>query len=220
MVSAGPVEPMLLPMPPASPAGLGAAVSAATPWQGVPRPSAPPLKGNTLVVRVRRASGLRNTDGPFAGKADPYVKLCLVDPRRRTVAGPRQTSVKANTLKPVWNEDITFEGIDTPAAYTLRLEVLDKDLLLGLSATLADSLVPDDKLGAAEVDLGTLYNSEGFQERELIIERRKLGLFKATSTLASALWGAGATCGHAQARAEQARQGSSSSAWMQHSGPH
>jgi len=38
-------------------------------------------RGRKLVVRVKNASGLRNTDGPFAGKSDPYVILRLVDGR-------------------------------------------------------------------------------------------------------------------------------------------
>jgi len=135
-------------------------------------------RGRHLVVHVKNATGLRNTDGPFAGKSDPYVILCLVDGNGKTVAGPKQTSVKDDTLNPVWNEDIVFEGLDTPAAYTLRVNVFDKDTFLGTGHL--DWLSPDDKLGDGKVDLGTLYNTRDFQDKELVIERRKLGLFKAT----------------------------------------
>lgn len=139
-------------------------------------------RSKKLVVRVKNAIGLRNTDGPFAGKSDPYVILRLVDASGKTVAGPKQTSVKDDTLNPVWNEDIVFEGLDTPAAYTLKLNVFDKDTFLGTGYL--DWLSSDDKLGDGSVILGTLYRNPGFQERELVIERRKLGLFKAKLNIA------------------------------------
>jgi len=139
-------------------------------------------RSKKLVVRVKNAIGLRNTDGPFAGKSDPYVILRLVDASGKTVAGPKQTSVKDDTLSPVWNEDIVFEGLDTPAAYTLKLNVFDKDTFLGTGHL--DWLSSDDKLGDGSVILGTLYRNPGFQERELVIERRKLGLFKAKLNIA------------------------------------
>lgn len=138
--------------------------------------------GRKLVVHVKNASGLRNTDGPFAGKSDPYVILRLVDASGKTVAGPKQTGVKDDTLNPVWNEEIVFEGLDTPAAYTLKLNVFDKDTFLGTGHL--DWLSSDDRLGDGAVDLGTLYKSKGFQEKELVIERRKLGFVKAKLNIA------------------------------------
>jgi Ca2+-dependent lipid-binding protein len=132
-------------------------------------------RSRRLVVRVKNATGLRNTDGPFAGKSDPYVILRLVDAKGKTVAGPKQTSVKADTLNPVWNENIVFDRIDTPAAYTLKINVFDQDKLLGV-----DWLARDDKLGDGTVDLGTLYRTGNEQDKQLIIERRKLGFVKAT----------------------------------------
>jgi len=110
------------------------------------------------------------------------VILRLVDQNGRTVAGPKQTSVKDDTLNPVWNEDIVFESLETPAAYTLKMNVFDKDTFLGTGHL--DWLSPDDKLGDGTVDLGTLYKSSGFQDRELVIERRKLGFFKAKLNVA------------------------------------
>jgi Ca2+-dependent lipid-binding protein len=101
----------------------------------------------------------------------------LVDSKGKTVAGPKQTSVKDDTLNPVWNEDIVFENLDTPAAYTLKMNVFDKDTFLGTGHL--DWLSSDDKLGDAKVDLGTLYNTREFQDKELTIERRKFGFFKA-----------------------------------------
>jgi len=140
-------------------------------------PVAAVSRGRTLVVKVRNAKGLRNTDGPFAGKSDPYVVLRLVDRHGKTVAGPKQTSVKDDTLSPVWDEDIVFEDLDMPSAYTLKVNVFDKDTFLGTGHL--DWLAPDDKLGDAKVDLGELYRTREFQDRELTIERRKFGFFKA-----------------------------------------
>merc|ERR1712007_282502 len=94
-------------------------------------PAAAVSRGRTLVVKVRNAAGLRNTDGPFAGKSDPYVVLRLVNSKGKIVAGPKQTSVKDDTLNPVWNEEIVFQGLDTPAAYTLKVNIFDKDTFLG-----------------------------------------------------------------------------------------
>jgi len=137
----------------------------------------PQKSGNALVVHVNNATGLRNADFPFGGLSDPYVVLRLIDPSGKTIAGPKQTSVKGDTLDPVWNENIVFEGLDTPAAYTLKVNVFDKDTFLG--SGYLDWLVSDDKLGHGQVDLGTLYNTRAYQEKELIVERRKFGLFKA-----------------------------------------
>jgi len=130
--------------------------------------------GRTLVVKVKNATGLRNADHFFAGKSDPYVILRLVDAKGKTVAGPKQTSIKDDTLNPVWNEDIVFDGLDTPAAYSLKINVFDKDYGMGI-----DWLNPDDKLGDAMIDLGALYNSRDFQPHEVTIERRKFGFIKA-----------------------------------------
>merc|ERR1712050_520158 len=94
-----------------------------------------------------------------------------------TVAGPKQTSVKNDTLSPVWNEDVVFDGLEHPGAYTLKANVFDKDTLLGTGYF--DWLSADDKLGSGEVDLGRLYNTPTFQDKEVTIERRKLGLFTA-----------------------------------------
>jgi Ca2+-dependent lipid-binding protein len=138
--------------------------------------------GRRLVVRVKNATGLRDTDGPFAGKSDPYVILRIVDAKGKTVAGPKQTSVKDDTLHPVWNEDIVFDGLETPSAYTLKMNVFDKDTLLGTGHL--DWMSSDDALGDGKVDLGTLYRSTGFQDKELVIEWRKLGLFKAKLNIA------------------------------------
>jgi hypothetical protein len=151
------------------------------PVVSVPVAAGVTVHGRRLVVRVKNATGLRDTDGPFAGKSDPYVILRLIDANGRTVAGPKQTSVKDDTLNPVWNEDIVFDGLETPSAYTLQMNVLDKDTFLGTGHL--DWLSADDKLGDGKVDLGTLCRSSGFQDRQIVIERRKLGLFKATLSI-------------------------------------
>merc|ERR1712107_278361 len=147
---------------------------------------------NALKVLVKNAANLRNTDGLCAGVSNPYVILRLVDAKGGTVAGPKQTSVKDDTLDPVWNEEVVFEGLDTPAAYTLQANVLDKDTLLGTG--LLDWMSKDDALGDGKVDLGTLYRVDRFQDCRLVIEQRKLGLIEATLNIALSTqgqWGNG-----------------------------
>lgn len=127
------------------------------------------------VSKGRRASGTQMVSLPASPTLTLYSDLWIHAER---LAGPKQTSVKQDTLKPVWNEDIVFEGLDMPAAYTVRVNLFDKDTFLGTGHL--DWLAADDKLGHGTVDLGTLYNSREFQDKELIVERRKFGLFTAT----------------------------------------
>mmetsp|Transcript_51578 Transcript_51578/g.102455 ORF Transcript_51578/g.102455 Transcript_51578/m.102455 type:complete len:713 (+) Transcript_51578:77-2215(+) len=125
---------------------------------------------NNLMVWLKRASNLKNADGLFSGSSDSYVTLRLVDGDGKTVSVPQQSKVIPDGgPNPHWNEQFVFEGLDTPAAYTLKVSVLDKDSLFGLEGQIADYLAMDDKLGAATVDLGTLANTTEFQEMEIVI---------------------------------------------------
>lgn len=117
---------------------------------------------SSLVVRVKHAKGLKDADGmPFSGKSDPYVKLRLLNPDGEKLCAAKQTKVVQNTSDPEWNEEITFAGITAPAACILKINVLDKDYLVG---KFADFLNKDDDLGDAEVHLGTLSDSKEWQE--------------------------------------------------------
>lgn len=92
---------------------------------------------------------------------------------------PQQTRILWNTnSEPHWNEVFDFEGLKTPAAYTLKISVLDKDSLLGLQNDTADWLAAEDVLGKGEVDLGTLDNVSAYQDREVMIND---GWFKDTT---------------------------------------
>mmetsp|Transcript_21048 Transcript_21048/g.29083 ORF Transcript_21048/g.29083 Transcript_21048/m.29083 type:complete len:151 (-) Transcript_21048:228-680(-) len=139
---------------------------------------------NSLAVLVKKASNLRDEDGIGQGGSDAYVKARIVDSDGNTVAGPMETSVKNDDSDPEWMEELLFEGLETPGAYTLKLNVLDKDSVLGIGGEIADCLAADDKLGSADVDLGTLANSEDFQDQELVIERRFFGACKSTLSIA------------------------------------
>eukprot|EP00746_Dinoflagellata_sp_MGD_P142371 gnl/MRDRNA2_/MRDRNA2_75349_c0_seq1.p1 gnl/MRDRNA2_/MRDRNA2_75349_c0~~gnl/MRDRNA2_/MRDRNA2_75349_c0_seq1.p1 ORF type:complete len:697 (+),score=158.91 gnl/MRDRNA2_/MRDRNA2_75349_c0_seq1:89-2179(+) len=123
---------------------------------------------NALAVLVKRAENLKDSDGLGGGTSDSYARLRIVDGDGNTIVGPRKTSVKKDGgPNPEWNELITFEGLDTPEAYTLKITVLDYDDVLGVGwLDFADA---DDKLGAADFALGELDKSEEFQEKELTI---------------------------------------------------
>jgi len=111
---------------------------------------------NTLVVTVKSAKNLRDADGIFSGKSDPYCRIRIVDDNDHTtdIVGTKKTKViNGGGENPEWNETFTFAGLDTPAAYTLYLNVLDKDYF-----------TRDDPLGEARVDLGTLTHAKGGQE--------------------------------------------------------
>lgn len=96
------------------------------------------------------------------------MKLRIVDSNGRTVAGPKETSVKDECgANPVWNEEVVFDGLETPGAYTLVVTVLDKDSVLGIDAL--DCLAADDKLGKADFDLGTLSKTDKWQDKTLIV---------------------------------------------------
>jgi len=125
---------------------------------------------NSLLVWLKRADNLKDSDGIGGGSSDAYVKLRLVDGDGNTVSVPQESKVIPDGgPNPHWNEQFVFEGLDTPAAYTLKVSVLDKDSILGLEGDVADFLAVDDKLGAATVDLGTLANTTEFQDMDIMI---------------------------------------------------
>lgn len=116
----------------------------------------------SLRVLVKNATGLKDADGmPFSGKSDPYVKLRLLDADGEKVTPAKKTKVVENTENPVWDEELIFAGISTPAACLLKINVLDKDHLVG---KFGDFLNRDDDLGDAEVHLGTLTDGKEWQE--------------------------------------------------------
>jgi len=128
--------------------------------------------GNTLRVWVKRASHLADADGPFGGGSDSYVVIRVVDRAGQVVGITERTRVINNGgPNPVWNEQFTFEGLQTPASYTLKLNVWDQDSFLGLPGQLADWAAADDHLGTAEVNLELLRNTTDFQEFEPTVSK-------------------------------------------------
>jgi len=123
---------------------------------------------NNLRVWVKRANHLANADGAF-GSNDPYVKIRLVDSNNKTIRKQRTKVIRKGGRNPHWNEQLTFEGLVTPAAYTLKFKVYDQDSFLGLPGQLADWADADDRLGKAEVNLATLRCTTDFQDFELNI---------------------------------------------------
>lgn len=71
-----------------------------------------------LHVKVLRARDLLNMD--FLSLSDPYVKLSLGGDRLPA----KKTTVKMNTLNPVWNEDFKLTVKD-PEAQVLQLHLYD-----------------------------------------------------------------------------------------------
>ena len=107
--------------------------------------------GGRLHVHVLRAEGLLAADAN--GKSDPYCTLRVSQRDRETgrpgfLEGPVQrTSVRPETLQPVWGERFAFEGVSrSPArAPVLLVEVWDKD-----------RFDADDPLGQLEVPLANI----------------------------------------------------------------
>jgi hypothetical protein len=122
----------------------------------------------TLVVKVKHARGLKNTDGFFGGKSDPYVVCHLVGPDGKDATGSSQTSVKQDTLDPVWDEELVFEGIDNPYDYTVRMNVFDQDTFLGTGHL--DWLSSDDQMGDGKIALEQVRMKESWQDFNLPVD--------------------------------------------------
>ncbi|XP_010892598.1 double C2-like domain-containing protein alpha [Esox lucius] len=82
---------------------------------------------SSLHCTVIKAKGLKPMD--FNGLADPYVKLHLLPGACK--ANKLKTKIVRNTLNPVWNETLTYQGITEEDMYrkTLRVSVCDEDKL-------------------------------------------------------------------------------------------
>jgi len=111
---------------------------------------------NTLKVKIISAKNLRDADwGPFGGESDPYVRIRIVDDddHSKELASAKTKVLNEGGKNPVWNQEFTFPNLEHPGAYTIKLNVLDKDWLTA-----------DDPLGETSVDLGTLTAETGWQE--------------------------------------------------------
>jgi Ca2+-dependent lipid-binding protein len=89
-----------------------------------------------LNVRVVSAKGLAKMD--TFGKSDPFVELSLTGTKSKV-----KTSVKDNTLTPVWNEEFKFV-LYNPARQSLALLIKDQDV------------AADDDMATLTVQLATI----------------------------------------------------------------
>jgi len=110
----------------------------------------------TLLVKIIKAKDLKDADGRFSGKSDPYVRLKLLDhagdPLDQTDKCKR-TTTKQNTNDPFWDETYTFGNLSNPCSYKLKLNVLDKDYF-----------TRDDDLGDTTIELGSLLDTDEWQQ--------------------------------------------------------
>lgn len=83
----------------------------------------PAAHGATLYVTVCGGHDLKPCDS--GGKSDPYALLSVTGRYHRSLRHPKRTSVRKNTLDPVWNETFVFENVD--AAACLHVSLYDKD---------------------------------------------------------------------------------------------
>ncbi|XP_073386668.1 synaptotagmin-1 isoform X4 [Physcomitrium patens] len=95
----------------------------------------------TVEVKIIRARNLLKTD--FMGKADPYVKIRLVN----SVLS-KTTRTKANTLNPEWHEIFKLP-VQDPKSQSLELEVFDWEKLgahekMGMQIVPLKDLVDDE----------------------------------------------------------------------------
>jgi len=109
---------------------------------------------NTLKVKMKNATNLRDADwGPFSGASDAYVRIRVVDDDDlNRVIQTCKTKV-VSSQNPSWDQEFTFANLDHPGAYTIKFNVLDKDMFSS-----------DDPLGETSVDLGTLTAEKGWQD--------------------------------------------------------
>jgi len=85
------------------------------------------------------------------GKADPYVYIKLDG------HDPLRTATVNNDDNPEWNEILTFEGVENPAAKELDIAIYDDDTF------------KDDKMARFTLDLGTLKWTDEAQEFEVVV---------------------------------------------------
>lgn len=107
-----------------------------------------------LDVTVKHARNLPNTD--IFGLTDPYVKL-YIQQKMKT-----RTTVKPNTLNPVWDENFEFI-IYSKEHQKLMLQIYDSDILRA-----------DDIIGQVEVSLGDL-DLIPCQSKDLVLSVPRIG---------------------------------------------
>lgn len=100
-------------------------------------------KMNALHCNIHLAKGLKPMDSN--GSSDPYVKANLLPGASK--ANKLRTKTLRNTLKPMWNETLTYYGVtkEDMVRKTLRLSVCDEDKF-GRNDFIGEIRVPLKKL--------------------------------------------------------------------------
>jgi len=103
----------------------------------------------SITVKVLQATNLEDDDGPFNG-SDPYVYIELegCEPQRTTTVGET----------PVWEEDLNFEGVTSPASKEMIITIYDEDW------------GKDDKIGRFKLDLGKLKMTAEPQDFDVVVD--------------------------------------------------
>jgi len=104
----------------------------------------------TIKVNVVRATNLADNDGPFNG-SDPYVYITLD-------GCEAQRTATSSGSDPEWNEELTFEGVESPASKVMNIRIYD------------DDWGRDDKIGDFNLDLGKLPCSGDPQEFNVVVD--------------------------------------------------
>jgi len=105
----------------------------------------------SIKVTVVSASNLADADGPFNG-SDPYVYITLDG------CDAQRTATVSGSSDPEWNEELTFEGVESPASKVMKLRIYD------------DDWGRDDKIGECVLDLGKVVATADPQEIERVVD--------------------------------------------------
>ena len=128
-----------------------------------------------LTVTLQKVSHLRDADG--IGKSDPYVRFSL---RQDNLVmdknfGKMESSKKANTLNPVYNETFTFHSV--PNLHKMKLDVTIMDDDIGL----------DDKIGSVEINLEHALLTTTPKDFIHVVDKKRFKLFAKEATIHLAL---------------------------------
>lgn len=113
-----------------------------------------------LTVKLIKVLNLRDADG--VGSSDPYVKFDLEQDNFLFDKdfGKQQSSKKADTLDPEYNETFTFKDVPSLKNMVLNVRILDDDIGF------------DDQIGNCQIDLEDENLSSQPVEIEAIVDKK------------------------------------------------
>merc|ERR1712083_28106 len=109
------------------------------------------MVGCTLRIQLHSLTNLKNADGLFSGKSDPYVMFELEQDNwvRDKDFGKKKSSMKNDDLNPVYDEMFTYCDLPGLENMVLKVKVMDADV------------VSDDKIGKCKIKLDKLGLASG-----------------------------------------------------------